>query len=202
VKRAALYLRVSRDDLSLDNQRPELEALARRRGLEVAQVFEERVSAAARERPAHAAMMKAAQAGKVDVVLVWAIDRFGRSLYGNLGDVLALDRAGVELVSVKEPWLDMGGPTRQLLLAVFSWVAEQERARLIERTKAGQARARAEGTRIGRPLRLTRDVVAEVGRLAAGGKSVRSIAKALKLPRASVHRAIKSGRQGTEEIPR
>jgi DNA invertase Pin-like site-specific DNA recombinase len=90
-------------------------------------------------------MMAEAKRGRFDVLIVWSLDRFGRSLAGNVADVLAFDRAGVQLVSVREPWLDTGG--RDLLLAIFSWVAEQERRRLGERTKAGLARVREHGTR-------------------------------------------------------
>jgi putative DNA-invertase from lambdoid prophage Rac len=69
----------------------------------------------------------------------------------NIQTVLELDRIGVRLVSVREPWLDTAGPVRGLLLAIFSWCAEQERLRIIERTKAGMERARKEGKIIGRP---------------------------------------------------
>ena len=91
---------------------------------------------------------------------MWSLDRFGRSMAGNVNDALALDAAGVKLISVREPWLDTGGPVRDLLLAIFSWVAEQELRRLVERTRAGIERARAKGTKsgkpIGRPRRLLR----------------------------------------------
>lgn len=63
-------------------------------------------------------------------------------MIGNLTDVLELDRIGVKVVSVRESWLDTGGPVRNLLIAIFSWCAEQERNRLVERTKAGLASAR------------------------------------------------------------
>src|SRR5467141_1966984 len=81
----------------------------------------------------------------------WCCWSLGRSMVGNLQAVLELDRIGVQIVSVREPWLDTSGPVRSLLIAIFSWVAEQERSRLIERTRAGLDRARREGKRIGRP---------------------------------------------------
>ena len=58
-------------------------------------------------------MMKAARRGAFDVLVVWAIDRFGRSMVGNLSDVLELDRIGVQVVSVREGWLDTGSRARQ-----------------------------------------------------------------------------------------
>jgi len=72
-------------------------------------------------------------------------------MVGSIQTVLELDRIGVPAISVREPWLDMTSPVRPLLIAIFGWVAEQERARLIERTKAGLDRARRQGKRLGRP---------------------------------------------------
>lgn len=95
-------------------------------------------------------MMADAAAGQFSILVVWALDRFGRSMGGNVRDLLALDKAGVKVVSVKEPWMDTAGPIRDLLIAIFSWVAQQERVRLIERTNAGIAAAKARGLSWGR----------------------------------------------------
>jgi len=82
------------------------------------------------------------------------------------------------VLSARESWLDTDSPVRPLLVAIFGWVAEQERTRLIERTKAGMARARTEGKKIGRPrtspLKLATaaaDVEAGMSRRAAARKS-------------------------------
>ncbi len=159
--RCAIYLRHSTDKLKTENQRPDVEQLVRARGYEVVATFEEGASAV-KKRPEYERMMKAARRGAFDAVVVWALDRFGRSMTGNLTDVLELDRIGVQVVSVRESWLDTGGPVRNLLIAIFSWVAEQERERLIERTKAGLANARRRGARLGRPrARLDREQILE-----------------------------------------
>lgn len=73
-------------------------------------------------------------------------------MVGSIQTVLECDRIGVPVISVREPWLDTAGPVRPLLIAIFGWVAEQERTRLIERTKAGLERARAHGTKSGKPI--------------------------------------------------
>ena len=187
--RAAIYLRVSKSDgsQSTENQRPEVEQLARARGLDVVHVYEESASAA-KHRPQHEAMLKDARRGKFAVIVIWAIDRLGRSLVGNLQDVLELDRVGVTVVSVRESWLDTGGPVRPLLVAIFSWVAEQERARLIERTKAGLERARRAGKKIGRPRR--RVDVERARELRAAGKSLRQVSRDLGVPQATLVRAL------------
>jgi putative DNA-invertase from lambdoid prophage Rac len=185
--RTAIYFRHSTDKSKTDNQRPEVEQIARARGYEVVATFEEQASAV-KKRPEYERMMKAARRGAFDVLIVWAIDRFGRSMVGNLTDVLELDRLGVQVVSVRESWLDTGSPVRNLLIAIFSWVAEQERTRLIERTKAGLMNARRRGARLGRPpARLDRDQLLE---LREQGWSVRRIAKSLGVGPSTVQRRL------------
>lgn len=149
MRKAACYIRVSTDDQTVENQRGEVEQLCRARGFDP--VWFEEVGSAAKRRPVFERMMAEVRARKIDAVIVWALDRLHRSMRGAISDVLELDRRGIEVISVREGWLDTGGPVRSLLVAIFGWVAEQERARLIERTKAGQARARKEGKTIGRP---------------------------------------------------
>jgi DNA invertase Pin-like site-specific DNA recombinase len=185
--RTAIYFRHSTDKSKTENQRPEVEQIAHARGYEVVATFEEQASAV-KKRPEYERMMKAARRGAFDVLIVWAIDRFGRSMVGNLTDVLELDRLGVQVVSVRETWLDTGSPVRNLLIAIFSWVAEQERTRLVERTKAGVAAARRRGARLGRPpARLDRDHLLE---LRDQGWSVRKIAKSLGVGPSTVQRRL------------
>jgi DNA invertase Pin-like site-specific DNA recombinase len=190
--RAAIYLRVSKSDgsQSVENQRPEVEQLARTRGFDLAHVYEEQASAA-KHRPKYEQMLKDARRGKFSTLVIWALDRFGRSMTGNLTDVLELDRIGVTVVSVRESWLDTGGPVRSLLIAIFSWVAEQERARLVERTKAGLESARRRGAKIGRPRR--RVDVERARELRAGGSTLRQVAAELGVGAATLHRALANG---------
>lgn len=202
--RAAFYLRVSTGEQSIANQTPELERLAHARGLEVVERYEETASAA-KVRPVHARMLDDARRGRFGVLLIWAIDRFGRSMVGNLTDILELDRVGVRVVSVREPWLDTSGPMRNLLLAIFSWVAEQERTRLIERTKAGMEHARVHGTEsgkaIGRPRRLARVDVDRAAAMRAEGRSLRHVAMTLKIPRATLQRALAASQKAPSPLP-
>jgi DNA invertase Pin-like site-specific DNA recombinase len=151
VERAALYLRVSTEEQTTENQRPDLEQLAAQRRMRIVAVYDEQASAA-RKRPEFDRMLADAHRGAFDVLVVWALSRFGRSMVGNLTTVLELDRRGVKVVSVQETWLDTtSGPVRNLLIAVFSWVAEEERAQLVARTIAGLERAKRNGKRLGRP---------------------------------------------------
>lgn len=191
--RAALYLRVSDRTQTSENQRPELLRLARQRKLRIVGTYKETASAAG-ARPVFAQLLEDARRGGFDQLLVWSIDRFGRSMFGNLRDVVELERLGVRVVSARESWLDVDGPTRHLMLVIISWVAEQERARLIERTKAGMERAKAQGKRIGRPRRMSWLDVERAKRLRREGRTQREIAMALKIPRGTIRAAL--GRKG------
>lgn len=149
----------------------------------------ERVSAG-KHRPEFEKMMAAARNKEFDVLLLWAIDRLGRSMVGNLNCMLELDRLGVRILSHREPWLDTGGPVRPLLIAIFSWVAEQERNQISERTKAGMERARKAGHHIGHmnPHIFSATEKAWILRLMSYGRSVRYITKKLGKPQTCVYR--------------
>jgi putative DNA-invertase from lambdoid prophage Rac len=186
-KTCALYLRVSSSQQHVSNQRAEVEQLARARGYELA-IYEE-VESAAKARPIFDQMLKDARAGRVQAVAVVALDRLHRSMQGAMSTVLELDRLGVRVLSVREGWLDTEGPVRPLLVAIFGWVAEQERAVLILRTKAGLARARAQGKRLGRLPAPPLKVAAAVEAVRAGS-SIREAAQASGVNRETVRRAV------------
>jgi len=185
--RCAFYLRVSTDAQTVDVQRPDLDRLATARDFSVVATYEETASGA-KARPRLDALIADARRGHFDVVCVWALDRIGRSMAGNIATVLELDRLGVRVVSVREDWLDTAGPVRSLLLAIFSWVAEQERARLVERTRAGIAAARRRGAQIGRRRRYVD--VDRARALLDDGQSFRAVAKMLEVGVATLHRAL------------
>lgn len=192
--RIAVYSRVSTNDQTTENQAIEIDQLAQSRGEIVARFSE--VGSAAKTRPAFESMLKAARRGAFDMIVVWALDRFGRSMTGNLNDLLELDRIGISVISVKEPWLDTSGPTRSLLAAIFSWISEQERLRICERTKAGMARAARQGTRSGRRIgRPRRRFDVDAARAMLGdGRSQRDVARSLGVGLGTLQRAIsKSG---------
>ena len=150
--------------------------------------YEEHGSAA-KGRPVFDAMMADARRGRFAVLLVWALDRFGRSMAGNMTDVLGLDRLGVHVVSVREPWLDAGGPDalpadRDLLVGRRARGASSS----IARTKAGIERARAKGIRLGRPP--ARFDVARARTMQAAGGSLEHIARTLHVPKSTLFRAL------------
>lgn len=187
--RAAIYMRASTGKQDIGNQRPAIDQLIAQRGYKTVAVYSELISAV-KQRPQFDRMMRDAARGEFDVLVVWAVDRFGRSLTGNLADVMELDRVGVKLVSVREHWLDTSGPTRSLLLAIVSWIAACEREQVAARTRAGLARARARGVRLGRPP-ISIDTEKLIA-LHESGLSVRKIAKAMGIGSSTAHRLIQA----------
>lgn len=186
MKRAAVYLRVSTAKQTVENQRSECERLARARGFEELELYEETESAV-RVRPVYSKLLSDARAHRFAAVVVWSLDRLHRSMQGAVADVLELDRIGVRVLSVREDFVDTTGPTRSLMVAIFGWVAEQERSRLIERTRAGMDRARAQGKRVGRP-RASPVLLGSAADLVERGVSIRAAAKRLGIPKSALHR--------------
>jgi putative DNA-invertase from lambdoid prophage Rac len=184
-RRAAVYLRVSTEKQTAENQVEDVKRLVAARGYE-AVVYEE-VESAAKARPVFDGMMNDVRAGRVHAVACVALDRLHRSMTGAIQTVLECDRLGVPVLTVREPWLDTSGPVRPLLVAIFGWVAEQERTTLIARTKAGIERARRQGKTLGRPkaspilLHAARDLVAT-------GMSIAEAARVKGVSRATLQR--------------
>lgn len=153
--KAALWLRVSDPGIqTVENQRPALEALARRRGWQVVRVFEVGASA---YKGAHlkalGELAEGARRGEYHVVVVWALDRLSREGPLPILELIhRLARYGCQVVSLQEPWTEYPSEIMDVLLSFTGWVAQQESKRRSERTKAGMARARAEGIQIGRPV--------------------------------------------------
>lgn len=150
-----IYARVSKGDESQDlqNQLNPLRDYAKALGGHVTDEYIDLASGGNGDRNSFLRMLKDAEKHKFDLLLVWALDRLSREGISNtLGYLEKLKRNGVALKSLKESWLDTRDDgIGQLLIAIFSWVAVQERKRIIERTMAGLERARLQGKKLGRP---------------------------------------------------
>jgi DNA invertase Pin-like site-specific DNA recombinase len=126
--RAALYLRVSTPDQSVENQERELRRWAERLGFNVVRVCAETSSGTRSDRAALAEVLAGAHRREFDVILIWSLDRFSREgILPMVRYFVQLRLARVRVMSHQEPWVDTGGPVGDLLLAVFAWVAQQER---------------------------------------------------------------------------
>ena len=136
------YARVSTDDQNLDLQRDALRLV----GCE--KIYEDRISGAKAARPGLATAIEVARAG--DALVVWRLDRLGRSLHDLILLGKTLDEAGIGLVSVQEK-IDTGSSGGRLVFHLFGALAEFERNLVRERTQAGLNAARARGRKGGRP---------------------------------------------------
>jgi DNA invertase Pin-like site-specific DNA recombinase len=152
--RAAIYARVSTTaNQSVEMQLRDLRELAARRGLEIVEEYcDEGVSGSKDSRPGLNRLLADAEAGKFSVVLVWKLDRLGRSLIHLVRLMENFQRLGIELVSFSEG-LDFTTTTGKLLYQIISAFAEFERDCIRERVRAGMRNAKAKGKRIGRPPR-------------------------------------------------
>jgi len=186
--KAAIYLRISTDRQDQANQLPDVIRLAEARGFDVAGHVYEEVESSAKVRPVYEGMMNDARRGKFRALAFWALDRLGRNMWETIAAIKELDRLGVQVVSVKEPWFDTSGPVRDLLIAIFSWVGQHERDRIRARTVAALRAARDRGVQLGRP-RVEFDLD-KARSLRAAGLSYRRIAEAVGVSVATVHEAL------------
>jgi DNA invertase Pin-like site-specific DNA recombinase len=190
--KVALYARVSTKDKGQDPemQLTELREFAAKRGWQVAGEFVDvGVSGSKDSRPQLDAMMRLAKTRKVDVIAVWKLDRFGRSLR-HLVDALAeLNAVGCAFVALRDN-LDLSTPAGKLMFHVIGAMAEFERELIRERVKAGLAHARSKGQKLGRPrVRRDRDRDAKVIRqMRAEGDSYGEIGEALGRTKSDIYR--------------
>jgi DNA invertase Pin-like site-specific DNA recombinase len=157
VIRVALYARVS----TLNNQDPEMQLselreYARHRDLQITEEYiDQGVSGCKESRPALNRLMADACRRRFDAILVWKIDRFGRSLKHLVNSLAELAALGVAFISLRDN-LDLSTPSGRLMFQIIGAMAEFERALIQERVRAGLRNARAKGKRLGRP-RVTVD---------------------------------------------
>lgn len=161
-RRAALYARVSTSDQTPENQLAELRRYVEARGWTAAEFVDRGVSGAKDRRPALDEMLQAARTRKVDVVVCWRLDRLGRNLRHLVVLIDELAALGVAFVSLGEG-IDCTTPAGKLQLHILAALAEFERARIAERVRAGLQRARAQGTRLGRPRRQAAPLIVATG---------------------------------------
>lgn len=184
----AIYIRVSTQDQSSDLQRTELLRYAKARGWTVHKVYADKASGASDSRPGINALMKAAMAREVDIVLVWKLDRFARSLKNLLTAIQDLQAVGVTFVSFKDQ-IDLSTPSGRLMAQMIGAFAEFERSLIVDRVRAGLVEARRKGVRLGRPTEIDRG---KVQALKARGYSYARIAQELGCSKAGVFKVLKA----------
>jgi DNA invertase Pin-like site-specific DNA recombinase len=153
MKRAVLYLRVSTVDQTTANQERELREIAGRVGYEITKVYKDHGISGAKgrdKRPAFKALCRDATKRQFDVVMAWSVDRLGRSLQDLIGFLSELHALGIDLF-LHQQGLDTTTPAGKAMFQMLGVFAEFERSMIKERVRAGLARAKAAGTKLGRP---------------------------------------------------
>jgi len=192
--RAGLYARVStQDQQTIPMQTRALREYAARRGWTITlQVKEIGSGAGASQRERREQLLEAARRREIDVVLVWRLDRWGRSVTDLLATLQELEHQGVGFVSLTEA-LDLTTPAGRAMAGLLAVFAEFEREILRERVRAGLAHARQNGQRLGRPI--TAAIHADqVRKLYRAGTSKSEIARRLQIGRTSVRRMLAANR--------
>ena len=183
--RAAVYVRVSTHDQEVENQLEELRRYVAARGWKAREYLDEGVSGALDQRPALDELVRDAKRRRFDVLLCWRLDRLGRSLKHLVTLLDELHELGVAFVSLGEG-IDCTTPAGRLQLHILAALAQFERERIAERVRAGLARVRREGRRLGRPpVQVTQDALDLVT-----GLSVREAARRLGVSRSTAHRVL------------
>jgi DNA invertase Pin-like site-specific DNA recombinase len=186
--RIAIYARVSTSNGSQDPemQLRELREYAQRRELQIVEEYVDNgVSGSKDSRPALNQLMADASQRHFDAVLVWKLDRFGRSLRHLVNALAELEARGVAFISLRDN-LDLATPSGRLMFQIIGAMAEFERSLIQERVKAGLRNAKSKGVRLGRPRVFVSE--SRIATLRGTGASWRTIAKELGVALGTIHR--------------
>jgi len=187
----AIYSRVSTVKQDTENQLTQLREFAAKQGWEVVREYVDYESGAKAERVEFQQMFEDASRRKFDLLLFWALDRLSRE--GVLETLQYLNRLtgyGVGFRSYTEQFFDSCGVFKDAIIAIMATLAKQERIKRSERTRAGLARVRAAGRRLGRPAKINGKHQGEAARLRALGLSLRAVGRQLNISEGSVRRLL------------
>jgi DNA invertase Pin-like site-specific DNA recombinase len=191
-KKAVIYVRVSTDGQTTENQRLALVQVAEKSGWEIVGVYEDHAVSGAKgreQRPAYDRLCKDATRREFDVVMAWSVDRLGRSLQHLVAFLGELHAVGVDLF-LHQQGIDTTTPAGKAMFQMMGVFAEFERAMIQDRVKAGLARARSQGKTLGRPKVATK-VRQSILAARSDGRSIRNIATEVGVSVGTVHGVIK-----------
>jgi DNA invertase Pin-like site-specific DNA recombinase len=178
--RTALYVRVSTDDQTVQNQIRELKLVGKRLGWTVTGTYTDQGISGSKgrdQRPAFDQLLKGVARREFDLVAAWSVDRLGRSLQDLVAFLSELQSRNVGLFLLRQN-LDTSSPSGKAMFGMLSVFSEFERSMIAERVRSGLARARAEGKRLGRPTvsdAVTDRVRAELGKGTGIHKTARTV---------------------------
>ena len=192
--KVALYCRVSTStkDQTTENQLRELTAYCDRMDYEVIKIYEDQISGAKtrEKRPAYNQLCKDAFLKRFDLVIAWDVSRFGRSLKEFVSFLADMDDKGIGVVAVKNG-LDTSSSTGKMMMKMIGVMEEWNREMLVERTKSGLARTRANGTKLGRKKITNPKMTAQIISLRNENKSIRAIATEVGVSTATIQRELR-----------
>jgi len=191
MKRAAIYLRVSTGGQTTENQRRELETVAKQRGWKIVATYEDAGISGAKgrdKRPGFDRMLKDATTGKFDILAAWSVDRLGRSLQDLIGFLSELHSTGRDLY-LHQQAIDTSTPSGKAMFQMLGVFAEFERGMIRERVNAGLARAKAKGVKLGRK-RIAPQLEQRIRTLRSEGNGVLKIGRLLGVGTSAVQRVI------------
>lgn len=189
MKKAIIYARVSTPDQETQNQVAQLREYASSQGWQIIDEVIDVCSGSkdSKERSGLDRVFTMAHQRRFDVMLFWSLDRFSREgSRKTIGYLTQLEQYGVGWHSFTEPYLSTLGPFADSIIALLAALAKQERLRIGERTRAGLARAKANGKKLGRP-RTAPDRIAEAKQLRSQKMSFGEIGKRLGISRARAY---------------
>jgi len=190
MRHTAIYLRVSSKTQDAKSQKPDLERWVAACGGEC-RWYSDTFTGKTMDRPGWNRLRQALEAGEVERIVVWRLDRLGRTAQGLTALFSQLRDAGVGLISLRDG-LDLSTPAGRLMAHVLASVAQYETEIRAERVLAGQAKARAEGKRwgggkTGRRVRVTEEKERTVRRMAGDGIAIAEISRVVGLSRPTVY---------------
>jgi len=194
--KVALYCRVStstdKHGQTTENQLRELTAYCDRMDYQVTKIYEDQISGAKtrEKRPAYNELCKDAFLKRFDVVIAWDVSRFGRSLKEFVSFLADMDDRGIGVVAVKNG-LDTSSSTGKMMMKMIGVMEEWNREMLVERTKSGLARTRANGTKLGRKKITNPKMTAQIISLRNENKSIRAIATVVGVSTATIQRELR-----------
>ena len=182
-----MYLRISKESSELDNQRLVLKDYCDKMHYEIVGIYADIISGASTKRPEFNRMLSDASKHKFSLLLFYSLDRFSRSgTRDTIRYLQMLDDYNVMYKSYTEQYIDSSGIFKDVIIALLSTLAKQERIRISKRVHAGLARARQQGRVGGRPT-LEETKVEKIKKMKIEGISVSGISKALTISRGTVY---------------
>ena len=192
--RCAIYSRCSTSDQTVLNQIKELKEIANRKGLVIVEEFSDEAVSGAKgrdDRTGFDNLIKGAVRKDYNTILVWSVDRLGRSLQHLVSFLNEIHSVDCDLY-IHQSGIDTSTPSGKMMFQMCGVFAEFERGMISERVKAGQERAKSQGKHIGRPSNLNDGLVHSIKYMRKQGVGIRKIAKDLKVGVSTVYKVMEA----------